>query len=100
MTDREKVFADLERARARMADFIRKQTGAAITEATLIREVIVIGGLPAEVEKCAAYFRDTLKIAEVTVDDLDPEDPEMNFARVPLAALETALRLAVLGAKR
>lgn len=85
------MIADkLEAARARMKAFVERQTGAELEEACVIRETIVLGGRPAECEKVRAYM-EGVGVEGVEVDALDPEDPELTFVRMPIAALELTL---------
>ena len=85
------ALENLRKARERMAAFIRTTTRTNIAEATLIRGTLVIGGSWPEITVCAAYFADILEIEGMSVDEVDADDPDYTFLRVPEGALEAAL---------
>jgi hypothetical protein len=75
----------------RTTSAIASITGADLTDpATMVGDVMVIGGAPAEVAKVARHFTKVLRIA-VTVDEPSADDPDYTFLRIPASDLAAAI---------
>lgn len=79
-------------ARRRVAATIMAMTGAKLdAEATWVNDHIVIGGAHGEIERVRAHFANILRVGGVTIDPVDPEDPEWGIVRFPEAGIADAL---------